>query len=43
MRGASQVLHRVDPRKGRFTLEAPKLFKELEDNASQLNRLSFTS
>ena len=31
------------PRKGRFTLEAPKLFKEREGDASQLNRLSSIS
>jgi hypothetical protein len=43
MRGASQVLRRVIPRKGRFRLEAPKLVKDREGDASQLNRLSSIS
>jgi hypothetical protein len=34
MRGASQVLRRVNPRKGPFTLEGPKPVKDREDDAS---------
>jgi hypothetical protein len=43
MRGASQVLRRVGPAQGVLHMEEPKVVKEREDNASQLNRLIFTT
>ena len=41
MRGISQVLPVFYPRKGPFSNKGPKILKEHEDDASQLNRLCF--